>query len=143
MRVLWAGGTPGGRVAHVFEAWFSARRASGAAAPALASGLVLALSAWFVPVGTWRRRVGARGVLRVALLTVVVYFWLELWASFRILPLQLLHLLMRAGHRPDLRRALDARIAAILSEPASGWRRPDAAPGGRPALATQDSGGAR
>jgi predicted NAD/FAD-binding protein len=67
---------------------------------------------------------------RASLLTVLVFFWLEMWATLRILPIQLLHLLMRAGHRPELRSALSARVAAILAAPSSDWREPTGAAGG-------------
>jgi hypothetical protein len=77
----------------------------------------------FVPLRVWIRSVDFGVVLRAALLTVLVFYWLELWASFRILPLQVLHLMMRAGHRPALRRAVDARVADILAGRADGWQR--------------------
>ena len=77
----------------------------------------------FVPLRVWVRNVDFRVVLRAALLTLLVFYWLELWASFRILPLQVLHVLMRAGHRPALRRAVDARVADILGGRAGGWQR--------------------
>jgi len=101
----------------------------------------------FVTPSAWRRRVRVFELLRLTLLTFLVFYWLELWACFRILPLQILHLLMWAGHRPDLRRALDARMAAILAAPASDWRRPasrTARPGGDalPVITDRDRGGA-
>ena len=101
----------------------------------------------FVTPGAWRRSVRALDLVRFTLLTFLVFYWLELWACFRILPLQILHLLMWAGYRPELRRALDARMAAILAAPASDWRRPAsrAARASRDALAMgaeRDGGGA-
>src|SRR5205823_3295088 len=90
-------------------------------------------SAEFVPFGRWIRAVGAREIVRSTVLTFGVFIWLELWATPRIWPLQLLHLLMRAGHRPELKRKLAARVAAILAAPLSDWRRPvSAATGGAP-----------
>jgi hypothetical protein len=80
----------------------------------------------FLPLRTWLGRAGAVELLRSTVLTFAVFYWLELWASLRILPIQVLHLLMRAGHRPDLRRALDARVAEILAAPGGDWRRPRA-----------------
>lgn len=80
----------------------------------------------FVPMTAWLRRIRALDALRATLLTLGVFYWLEMWAAFRILPLQILHLLMKAGYRPELRRALDARVAAILASPASDWKRPAA-----------------
>jgi hypothetical protein len=82
-------------------------------------------TAGWLPLRVWRRRIGIRDAARAAALTVGVFFWLEMWAALRILPLQILHLSMLAGHRPDLRRALDARIAAILAAPTSDWRLPE------------------
>ena len=78
----------------------------------------------FVPPRAWLRGIRLRDVVRASLQAVFVFFWLEMWATFRILPIQVLHLLMRAGHRPGLRIALDARVAAILDAPAGDWRRP-------------------
>jgi hypothetical protein len=77
----------------------------------------------FVPLRVWVRGVDFRIVVRAAVQTVLIFYWLELWASFRILPLQVLHLMMRAGHRPALRRAVDARVAEILGGRADGWQR--------------------
>ncbi len=79
----------------------------------------------FMPVIAWLRCVRLLGAARAAVLTFGVFFWLEMWAAFRILPLQILHLLMQAGHRPELRRAFDARVVAILAAPAGDWRRPE------------------
>ena len=83
-------------------------------------------SAGFVQPVAWARRLHARDAVRAAALTLGVFYWLEMWSAFRILPLQILHLLLQAGHRPALRRALEARVAAILAAPASDWKRPAA-----------------
>ena len=80
----------------------------------------------FVPMARWLRAVTAREVVRSTLLTLLVFYWLELWATFRIWPLQLLHVLMRLGYRPDERRRLDARVREIIAHPTSDWRRPRA-----------------
>jgi hypothetical protein len=78
----------------------------------------------FVPVRTWLRGIGVVDALRSALLTFAVFFWLELWATLRIWPIQVLHVLMRVGHRRALRRALEERVAEILADPAADWKRP-------------------
>ncbi len=83
-------------------------------------------STGFVPVGRWLRGITAREVVRSTLLTLLVFYWLELWATFRIWPLQILHVLMRLGYRPEARRRLDARVREIIAHPTSDWRRPRA-----------------
>ncbi len=86
----------------------------------------------FVPVGRWVRAVTVRELARSFVLTFGVFYWLELWATPRIWPVQILHLMMRAGYRPELRRRLEDRAAQIVAEPLSDWRRPQlgAAPSG-------------
>jgi uncharacterized membrane protein YGL010W len=100
-------------------------------------------AAEFVPPSAWLRRARLREVVRAASLTVGVFFWLEMWATFRILPLQVLHLLMRAGHRPELRSALDARVSAILAAPASDWKQPSSPARGSSMIARSSQGAAR
>jgi hypothetical protein len=78
----------------------------------------------FVSFRAWFWRLDALQALRAAAQTLVIFYWLEFWAGFRILPLQVLHLLMRAGRRPRLRSALDARIAEILADSTSSWKHP-------------------
>lgn len=78
----------------------------------------------FVPIREWYRDLQLRALLRSAALTWGVFFWLELWATPRIWTIQVLHLLMRAGYRPDLRSELDGRAQEILAQPTSDWRRP-------------------
>lgn len=78
----------------------------------------------FLPVLAWLARLDVATAIRAGALTVGIFYWLELWAALRILPLQVHHLMMRAGLRPERRRALDARIAQILAEPAADWRQP-------------------
>jgi hypothetical protein len=77
----------------------------------------------FVPIGAWIRTIGAVEMLRSTALTFLVFYWLELWAAPRVWPLQILHLAMRAGYRPDLRGRLDDRVATILASPEGTWRR--------------------
>ena len=55
-------------------------------------------------------------------LALVSDYWLELWASLRILPLQILHVAMHFGWRPELRHRLDARLAVILAGDDPRWR---------------------
>jgi hypothetical protein len=80
----------------------------------------------FVPARAWLGRLTLREAARSVALTLGVFFWLEAWASLRILPLQILHVAMRLGHRPELRRALDARVAAIVAGADPRWRDADA-----------------
>lgn len=78
----------------------------------------------FMPLGQWVLQVGVLEMLRSALLAFTVFLALELWATFRIWPLQLLHVLMAVGYRPELRAALTARSEEIVAEPGTSWRRP-------------------
>jgi uncharacterized membrane protein YGL010W len=79
----------------------------------------------FLSMEEWLPKAGFRGVLRSAGLVTGVFFWLEFWATFRIWPLQMLHVLMLCGYRPDLRAALDARSAHIVAHPTERWRSPE------------------
>lgn len=76
----------------------------------------------FVPVRVWMKRIDLKEILRTTALTYGVFFWLELWATPRIISLQLLHVLMRLGYRPALRREIDQRMAEILADPSDSWR---------------------
>lgn len=78
----------------------------------------------FVPVWTWMRNLTLREAARTTVMLFGVFYWLEMWATFRIWPLQILHLMLAFGYRPELRRALDQRSAAIVAEPTSDWRTP-------------------
>lgn len=78
----------------------------------------------FVPALDWLRKITVREVVRSTVMLFGVFYWLEMWATFRIWPLQILHVLLALGYRPELRRALDERSAAIVAEPASDWRSP-------------------
>jgi uncharacterized membrane protein YGL010W len=80
----------------------------------------------FVPPIEWLRGVDVRETLRSAALTIGVFYWLELWATVRIWPLQVLHVLMACGYRPQLRASIDAQIIQIVRNPFSDWRRPTA-----------------
>lgn len=81
-------------------------------------------SSRFVPVREWIPRIDLRELLRSTALTFGVFIWLELWATPRIWTIQVLSLLMAAGHRPKLREALRQRTREILDDPTSDWRRP-------------------
>jgi len=78
----------------------------------------------FVPVREWLRRLDLRNAARSSLLTMGVFFWLELWATPRIWTIQVLHVLMGGGYKPELRAALDRRAQEILADPTCDWRRP-------------------
>jgi hypothetical protein len=77
-----------------------------------------------VPVGAWLRTTRPAYLAYAALLALTVHPMLELWGTPRVWPLQVQHLLMRAGYRPDLKRRIDERVAAIVANPGSDWRDP-------------------
>lgn len=80
--------------------------------------------AGWVPMRAW---LGVAPPARVAgsvALMLVVFVWLELWASPRVWPLQVLHVLLRGGRRPDLRARLAARVDEIVANPEREWREP-------------------
>lgn len=78
----------------------------------------------FVPVGRWLRERPLIEFVRSGIMVVAVFYWLELWATFRIWPLQILQILTWLGYRSDLREQLDARSAEIVADPTSDWRTP-------------------
>lgn len=80
--------------------------------------------AGWVPARAWLAAASAARVVGLGVLSLAVFTWLELWASPRVWPLQVLHVLMRAGHRPDLRARLAARVGEILAHPEREWREP-------------------
>lgn len=55
---------------------------------------------------------------------IAVYPWLEFWASPRIWPVQMTHLMMRAGLRPSLAGPMRARVRAIFADARNGWTLP-------------------
>jgi len=75
----------------------------------------------WVPVGTWFRESGPAHLAYAALLSLFAPL-LELWGTPRVWPLQVLHLMMRAGYRPELKKQIDARVAEIVANPTSGWQ---------------------
>lgn len=78
----------------------------------------------WVPAGAWLRKASVGRMLTFLVLGVTMYTWLELWASPRVWSLQVLHLLMRAGHRPGLRAELSEKVSAIFTHPEREWRVP-------------------
>lgn len=81
----------------------------------------------FMPVMEWAVTRRIRDFARSGFLFFGVFFWLELWATFRIWPLQVLHVLMALGYRPELREQLTQRCEEIVAAPAgSEWRSPHA-----------------
>ncbi len=126
-------------------ALFTARALGGESADPAASGAALAVAAaavqtfshgfedippplsgraGWVPLRAWLSAAPFSQIAGVGALSLVVFTWLELWASARVWPLQVLHLLMRAGHRRDLRRRLTARVEEIVTNPEREWREP-------------------
>lgn len=81
----------------------------------------------FVPLGTFLRTAPPSRMLGLALLSPTVFTLLEVWASPRVWVLEVLHLMMRAGYRPELRTQLDARIDEMLADARTGWAQPDLA----------------
>ncbi|APR78220.1 Hypothetical protein A7982_03567 [Minicystis rosea] len=71
----------------------------------------------WVPLSAWARAAGPVRFLTSACLFAFVFTFLELWATPRVWSLQGLHVLMRFGYRPELRRRTEARVAAMLREP--------------------------
>ncbi len=84
------------------------------------------LAGW-MPMRVWLAKVPVWFVAAWGALTVGLFTWLELWASPRVWPLQVLHLLMGAGYRPELRAALTARVDDIFAHPERAWREPQTA----------------
>jgi len=80
----------------------------------------------WVPIGTWIRRLRPARFAYVVLLSSFAPL-LELWGTPRVWPLQVLHLLMRAGYRPELKERIDARVAEIVANPTCGWQDPRSA----------------
>lgn len=81
----------------------------------------------FVPLGTFLRTAPPSRMLGLALLSPTVFTLLEVWASPRVWVLEVLHLMMRAGYRPELRTQLDARIDEMLADARTGWAQPELA----------------
>ena len=112
----------------------------GALIAAWAGGLVQAIShasepippPWtgshcFMPLGEWLRTAPPSRIAGIALLSPTVFPVLEVWAAPRVWVLQVLHLMMRAGYRPELRARLDTRLVAMLDDARTGWPQPELA----------------
>ncbi len=56
--------------------------------------------------------------------SALIFPVLEFWASPRIWPVQIVHLMMRAGMRPALARRTRRRVLEILSDARKGWALP-------------------
>lgn len=81
----------------------------------------------FMPLGAWLRAAPPSRIAGIALLSPTVFPLLEVWAAPRVWVLQVLHLMMRAGYRADLRAQLTTRIVAMLDDARTGWPQPDLA----------------
>ncbi len=69
-------------------------------------------------------RGGPSKVITLAIASVVIYPVLELWATPRIWPLQIAHVLGRWGLLPGRAAQMDARVAAIHEDARVGWEMP-------------------
>lgn len=78
----------------------------------------------WVPTRAWIKSSSLGQLIRVGALSATAFTLLEFWATFRIWPLQVLHLLLRLGYRPELRRTLHRRVEAIFAHPEIDWRNP-------------------
>ena len=76
----------------------------------------------FKPVRQFLQTESAVNILKLALLTFTVYPLLELWAAFRIWPLQLAQLLYRFGYFQDRMRSLHEQARQVHQDTRTGWR---------------------
>jgi hypothetical protein len=81
----------------------------------------------FVPLGEWLRAAPPSRIASLVLLSPTVFPLLELWAAPRVWVLEVLHLLMRAGYRLELRARLDERVDEMLNDARTGWPQPELA----------------
>ena len=75
----------------------------------------------FKPVSQFLQHESAGNILKLALLTLTVYPLLELWAAFRIWPLQLVQLLNRLGFFKNRMRHLLKRARQVHLDTRNGW----------------------
>ena len=75
----------------------------------------------FKPLRLFLRDAPAGNILLLAILSITVYPLLELWASFRIWPLQLAQLLRRAGFYKNIKLELQERVRAVHTDTRNGW----------------------
>lgn len=87
----------------------------------------------FMPLGRWLRSAPPTRIAILALLSPTVFPLLEVWAAPRVWVLQALHLMMRAGYRPELRARLESRVVEMLADARTGWPQPALAPSSIPA----------
>jgi hypothetical protein len=81
----------------------------------------------FMPLRAWLRTAPLSRIVALALLAPSVFPLLEVWAAPRVWVLQVLHVMMRAGYRPQLRAHLEGRVVQILDDARTGWSQPDLA----------------
>lgn len=74
----------------------------------------------FRSLSTFLRTASLRNIVGLSLLSVL-YFFLELWATPRVWPLQVHGLLLRLGYRPTERAWIRARVLARIAEAEHGW----------------------
>jgi hypothetical protein len=79
----------------------------------------------FMPLGPWLRSTPPARVAILFLLTPTVFPLLEVWAAPRVWVLQVMHLMMRAGYRRELRTQLERRVVEILDDARTGWPQPE------------------
>ena len=63
-------------------------------------------------------------ILRLTVALFLIYPLLEIWASPRIWPAQVLHGIMQAGFQPLLASRIQERVRKILADPRNGWALP-------------------
>lgn len=79
----------------------------------------------FLSLGEWLRTAPLSRVLALFVLTPTVFPLLEAWAAPRVWVLQVLHFMMRAGYRAELRATLANRVVEMLGDARTGWPQPE------------------
>ncbi len=124
-------------LAHILAAILGASVVSHALGIAFAAAFVQAFSHGFEPVPPpWSGgyhwisireflfRTPKIRILRLTMASFLIYPLLEMWASPRIWPVQVLHFLMKAGFHPVLASRTRERVRQILADPRNGWALP-------------------
>jgi hypothetical protein len=75
----------------------------------------------FLPLRAFLESAPGPRIASLLLLAGTVFVVLEVWAAPRVWALEVLHVLMRAGYRPELRERLDGRVAEMLRDARTGW----------------------